>query len=245
MEAEKLKPKEQFRVIRDINNLENSQVPKMPLLIVFPDGTVGEAKTIRAAVALAVGKQYFDAEDGLDEWHSRLEASRRESMKAIQRNIYAAPYDERKGFIEYNYAADPEDPDYEIEAANPPIKIRIENERLFLLSLVKIRSIVILEREDSFMLRPDQQWEEEGPNQCCGRCIYESELDNDQKMLCPVYNGFMKEDEGESCSSFSINKGSIAEYEGGVYINIGEKYNIDELMEKIGQLWTLDREIIE
>ncbi|EOD01463.1 hypothetical protein [Caldisalinibacter kiritimatiensis] len=131
---------EQYRIIRDPNNIEETKAPRKPILVVLSNGVVGEASTIRGAEAIVIGTEYFDAEDALDEWHYRVEAARREAMKAIADDLYAVVYDERQGIIENNYGAEPGDPDYE-QPDKEPIKIRVDTEKTFLYSLAKIRAI--------------------------------------------------------------------------------------------------------
>lgn len=234
-----MKINNQLQVISDPYNPQEVKVPTMPLLIVLDNGLIAEARTMRGAVACVVGREYFDAEDSIDEWHYRVEASRKEAMKAIMRDIYAVTYDERKGVIECNYAADPDDEDYEIETLDPPLKIRVENDRLFLLSLMEIGSIRVLEREDSFLLRPNRAWEEHGPMQCCNKCIYKEDI-NDE-FICPVYNEKNNGNDGKSCSSFVIKDGNVKDAPGGSYIDIAVEYDLDELVSKVGQLWTIEK----
>lgn len=142
----------QSRIIRDTNDLGSNKVPKMPILVALNDGRVGEARTIRGAVSLVIGEQYYDSEDAAVEYAYRLEAARKESMKAIFRGINAVVYDKTVGVIPGNYAAEEEDPDY-IED-EPPIYIRIDTEELFLISFAAIGAIGLYEREDSYLLRP-------------------------------------------------------------------------------------------
>lgn len=234
-----MKAKEQFRIINDPKSPEHTQVPVMPLLVVFENEMVGEARTIRGAVALVVGNKYFDAEDAIDEWHERVEASRKEAMKAVAWDRYAVTYDKRKGVIDYNFAASPEDPDYEIETAAEPIKIRVDNERMFLLSLMQLGTITILEREDSYLLRHHDKWVSEGPQQRCGSCRYQT-IEMKGEFICPVYNEYKSLEDGKDCSSFGIRvDGSAAadDYKGGTYINLAEEYDLNELVNVVGQEW--------
>ena len=100
-------------IIHNPNDEGNTKVPTMPLLIVLGNGEIWEAKTIRGVAAIIMGNEYLDCEDGIDEWHMRVEASRKEAMKALVEGINAVVYYSRKGIIENNYAADADDPDYE------------------------------------------------------------------------------------------------------------------------------------
>ena len=80
-------------IIYDPENKDATKVPEMPLLIILDNGIIGEASSIRGALALIIGNDYLDAEDGVDEWHLRVEAARKESMKAIIRDANAVVYE--------------------------------------------------------------------------------------------------------------------------------------------------------
>jgi hypothetical protein len=159
---------DQLRIICNPDDPENTKVPVMPLIVVFPDGVIGEAGTIHGATALVVGNEYLDAEDADTEWHMRVGVARREAMLAAAYDIDAVVFDSRIGIIENNYAARPGDSDYGYEPDEPagePVKILVDDEKLFLLSLVKLGSIKVLERSDSYLLRPHQKEEECNPNE--------------------------------------------------------------------------------
>lgn len=216
-----MKIEEQYRIIRNPDNLEDTKVPKKPILVVLANGIVGEASTIRGAVAIVVGTEYFDAEDAIDEWHYRVEAARREAMKAIAANLYVVVYDERQGIIENNYAAVPGDPDYE-EPDEEAIKIRVDTEKAFLYSLAKIGAIRLLEREDSFLLKPDIDITEK----CCNICNFKTE--EGQMIFCEVYNELKGSEDGRYCTSFGKKETNIGEYIGGTYIDIVQEYDLDK-----------------
>lgn len=224
-----MKIKEQFRIIRDPNNPEETQAPKMPILVVLQDGTVGEASTIRGAVAIIAGNQYFDCEDALDEWNFRVEIARKETMKAIANDIYAITYSEKVGKIEENYAATPGDPDYEIDQDDPPIKIYVDTDRAFLLSLARLGAITILEREGSGLLT---NWSNH--TQRCGSCSYRVRRENGY--ICDVYNCPVEDEEGADCFSYYDNEIASGSDQGSIYINIAEEYNLDELIVKAARL---------
>lgn len=226
-----MKYSEQMRIVRDPKNLENVQVPKMPLLVILSDGTIGEACTLRAAVAIVVGSTYLDCESSQTEWHMRVEAARRECMKALSTNINAVVFDTRVGIIENNYAADLNDSDYilEPEDDSEEKRVYVDTERSFLLSLVKLGAITVLERSDSFMLRDHEQWklikDSSGVLKCCVRCIFLEE----EKNYCPVYNRNVIHTDGTDCTSYSVMlPGFVMEYNGGEYINLTEN-DIDKL----------------
>lgn len=215
---------QQYRIIRDPENLEQTKIPHMSILIVLPNGIVGEAKTIRGAVAIVIGSQYFDAEDAVDEWHYRVELARRECMMMMSEDIYTVVYDKRRGVISNNYAAAPGDPDYE-EPVGQPYKIRVDSERTFLYSLASLGIIRIMEREDSFLLKDYKPTGEK----CCNACIYKTE--EPTGLFCEVYNE--PPEDGKDCTSFGKIESNIEEYSGGTYIDIAQEYNLEQMLEKM------------
>lgn len=236
---------DQRRIIRNPDNHEETNIPKMPLVIALDNGVVGEATSIRGLMSIVLGDEYFDSEDSEIEWYHRLFASRKECMKAIGRDIFAQVYDSRKGIIKNNYAADPENPDYQVEPdEGESVKIRIENDRLFLLSLLKIGAFIILEREDSFQLRNHRDWKKfknKEKRQGCSGCLHRVIDHESSGLMCPVYNINVSNEKGYHCMSYTlpINREKSIEYEGGKYIDIAQAYDIDELMDQIGQEWIL------
>lgn len=240
---------DQRRIIRIPDIPEETRVPTMPLLVVLENGVVGEATTVRGIVSIIIGNEYLDIEDRTTEWHVRVETARREVMKALSRDINAVVYDKRVGVVENNYAAAPEDPDYDDDPDElAPFKVRVENDRLFILSLLQLGGMKVLERTDSYMLRPHKKWEEEklsnGALQCCGRCLHAE--DNENKIICPVYNLLNEKTDGSRCGSYTPKMTSDAkklEYTGGEYIDLAQEYDIDDLMSSVGQEWFLEHDL--
>lgn len=226
---------DQMRIIHDPNNPDLTQVPKMPLLII-QDGIVFEANSVRGAMAALVGPEYLDCESSETEWLVRVELARKESMKALARDIDTIVYDFREGIIKNNFAAKEGDPDYE-GTSEEDIQIRVEDDRLLLLSLVKIGAITILEREDSFLFRKHPKWElietSSGVLKNCGRCVnmdHDPVSDGDEG-YCPVYNKSVRRTDGKTCSSYGVDTGTRkGDKLGGIYIDISEESSIDELI---------------
>lgn len=216
---------EQRRIIYTPENEENTKVPVMPLIVMLEDGTMGEARSMRGAVTLIVGNEYLDSEDEITDWHLRVEAARRFEMNALKYNVESIVWDSRKGIIRDNYAVD-EDPDYEIEGE--PEKIRVDNERLLLLSLMKLGLIKVMEREDSYFLRPHDKWEQVSGIKCCGTCWHRKE--DNEKLICYVYNQVKDKTAGNDCSTYMFNAGEYKEYKGGTYIDLAAEYNIDDMI---------------
>lgn len=140
----------QSRIVRDINNLQDTKVPSMPILIVN-NGMILEASTIKGTMASIVGNEYYDAEDAEDEWHYRLESARKISMMENSKNIKICSDGQK---IKNNYAAAENDPDYEEDRSTSYV-IDIKDEKSFILSIIKLKidSIKILERDDSKILK--------------------------------------------------------------------------------------------
>ncbi|MTI53754.1 hypothetical protein [Geosporobacter ferrireducens] len=230
---------DQRRIIRDPDNPQETKIPSMPLVIALDNGIVGEATSIRGVMSFIIGAEYLDAEDGEIEWYHRLFMARKECMKALGREIHAVVYDCRKGIIANNYAADPEDPDYEVlPDEGESLKIRIENDRLFILSLLKIGTFILLEREDSYQLRPHPKWDairKDPTLQNCKSCLHP---ENGGK-LCPVYSEDIWPENGKRCGSYAFLCNEHDKTEKKEYIEIAKAYDMDELIEVVGQEWNL------
>lgn len=233
------------RIISDTKDPNNTKVPTLPLFVVFSDGKAIEAGTIRGAASIVIGDEYIDCEHADVEWHMRVETARREAMKALSRNINAVVYDSRIGIIPNNYSAKKDEQDYiyDSDDARLPEKIRIENDRLFLLSLIKIGAIYVFERDDSYFLREHKKWkairESGGSLQRCNKCLH-MQKDAEGNRVCPVYDRYINETDGWDCSGFSIMiPGFQYERIGGAYIDLSREYDIDQLMANVGQEWML------
>jgi len=227
---------DQMRIIHHPKDPEGAQVPKMPLLIV-QDGIITEANSIRGAMAALAGGEYLDCESSETEWLVRVEVARRESMKALARDVDTVVYDLREGVIKNNFAAQNGDPDYE-GTSERAIKLRVEDDRLLLLSLVKIGAITILEREDSFLFRRHLKWnliaDSTGVLKNCGRCLnMDPDPGSDREQgYCPVYNKSVISSDGKTCSSFGIDTYTRREnLTGGQYVDIAQETDVDEMIE--------------
>jgi hypothetical protein len=194
-----------YRIICDLKSNEVESA-KLPLIIAF-DGIVGESKSIRGLTSILI-KEYADAEDEIDDWQLRVNFARTECMKAVLNGKDVVVYDRTKGIIKNNYAAAEGDSDYEYDDdfnEETVAKIYVDNERDFLLSLVKIGSIVILEREDSNQFKDDKEVT------YCKDCIHNTNA------ICNVYKSKI-EDLNNTCVSGT--KSNVSEYQGGIYNNV-------------------------
>ncbi|MTI67828.1 MAG: hypothetical protein FH753_14680 [Firmicutes bacterium] len=225
----------EINIIGNPNFPEDTKDPTLPLVVVLRDGKVGGTDSIKGAVSLIVGKDYLKSKDETANWYKRLFVARKESMAAIGRGIYAEVYDKRKGVIRNNYAVKPNDPDYEMEEdAGESEKIRIENGKSFLLSLANIKAIALLEREDSFQLRPHKIWDEINSGKRekqCKKCLHKYENLKTSSTMCNVFLDKVKNLDSKSCSSFTfIPEGYTLNIHGVKYVNLYEKYDVDDLM---------------
>ncbi|MDT8718280.1 hypothetical protein IAI10_16555 [Clostridium sp. 19966] len=133
------------------------KVPKLPLLIALDNGSIGEAASLKDAVIFIIGDEYLDAEDPEDEYAYRLEHARKEAMRLLERNLNIKVSDGVMGTIQENYAAAPEDPDYQEDTDEPSLELYIRSEKTFLLSLVKINALSIFERIDSNLIKGTEE----------------------------------------------------------------------------------------
>ena len=204
----------------------------MPLQITIQEsGMIWEAKTIRGAVSAIIGDEYLSAKDVDAEWELRLAAAKKLAAQAKKNGCKVEIYDCRKGILGDDKEAS--------EDLSNKIRIRVENDRVFLLSLVKAGIIKIAERKDTYFLRYHQKWgvleNSGGALQCCSNCLHRI---YDKNIVCPVYNTEKEQNDGTDCNSYTIYPGSYEdEYQGGTYIDILNDNTVDELIEKVGQLW--------
>ncbi|WP_027633452.1 hypothetical protein [Clostridium hydrogeniformans] len=176
------------------------KIAKLPLLIGF-DGMVGESDSIRGLLNILI-KEYSDAEDENDDWHLRVKLARSECMKALAYGIDAVVYDEEFGIIKNNYAADISDSDYEVDnEVDNILKIYINDEKKFLLSLIELGVIKILERDDSFYFKSDNKV-------LCEECNHR--LNN----VCGIYKSKILDMNGYCASGTNSN---LNEREDGKY----------------------------
>ncbi len=210
-------------------------VPKMPILISTGDGYIWETDSIRGAASIIIGDSYLECESENTEWYKRLESARKQSMFAIGRDIFAKVYDERHGILSANYAVSDEDPDYmDDKDLGEPMLIRIDNDKLFLLSLVSIGAIEIYEREDSYQLRPfNYNHSNNCENKDCSSCLHKGEVVKDGSIYCPIYRSLKDIQEGSSCSSYVSETSNKTKYEGGEYICLSAEYDIESLMQDL------------
>jgi hypothetical protein len=224
---------DQIKMIHRPKDESKKKVPDMPLLVALSDGTIYETNSVRGVVSSVVGMEYLDVEYPETEWHVRVETARRESVLAYVNGINSVVYDSRKGIIINNYAAQPDDPDYEDDdnVIDMPVRLFVDNDRLFILSFMKIGAIKVLERTNSYILRSHPKWEE-CKVQSCSSCLHKTE--GKQGFICPVYSSIISDnDYGPSCCSFNVHTGEETT-KSTVYIDLVREYDIDETI----SFWT-------
>ncbi|NLD47604.1 MAG: hypothetical protein GX660_10460, partial [Clostridiaceae bacterium] len=226
---------EHKRLIFDPKDTSTKREVKMPLQITIQEsGMIWEAKTIRGAAAAIIGDEYLSAKDIGAEWDLRLAAAKKLAAQAKKNGCKVEIYDCRKGVLSDEKEAS--------EELSNKIRIRVENDRVFLLSLVKAGIIKISERKDTYFLRYHQKWgvleNSAGALQCCSNCLHRI---YDKNIVCPVYNTEKEQNDGTDCNSYTVYPGSyVDEYQGGTYLDILKDNTVDELIEKVGQLWMVD-----
>jgi hypothetical protein len=138
-----------YRKIREKNDNENAQSPVMPLLIMLPDNTIFESDSITGLVGSILGNDYINTNEN-NKCLMRIKLARRESISALQYGLNTIITNGKK-IIKNNYAASDEDEDYEYtnDEKNESIVIRIDNEKDFILSLIKIETIRVFEKVNS------------------------------------------------------------------------------------------------
>lgn len=142
--------------------IKNFIKPSKKLVMAMPGEIVGESNSIRGLICLLI-PQYADAEDELDDWHMRLKYARAEAMRSLEKDIDVIVYDESKGsVISNNYGVSEDDPDYVYDVAeNKDVeRIDIGTEEAFILSLIKLKSIAVMERADSSIFNKSEYIEE-------------------------------------------------------------------------------------
>jgi hypothetical protein len=137
-----------YKILR-IPDVDTNKSPTLPLLIIFYDGSVFESDSIESIISILIKDDYSKL-DSKNKYIKKIEVARKEAMYALQDNLNVLVTDGKK-IIKNNYAADPNDSDYkysENELKNAKY-IRIDDDKKFIESLVKIKSFRILERADS------------------------------------------------------------------------------------------------
>lgn len=173
------------------NKIEGiSQGASLPFVISF-NGKVGEADSLRELISFLI-PEYIDAEDIHDEYLLRIKYARKEAMAALKNDIDVVLYDSKKGVLSNNYAAAIDDDDYEM-TDEEEIKIYIDTEKDFLLSLAELGVIRVLFRDDVDRAK-------------CIECAHREES------LCTLYKNNIKELSG-SCESGIKNKSETHGFE--------------------------------
>ncbi|MCL2354486.1 MAG: hypothetical protein FWC68_01075 [Oscillospiraceae bacterium] len=122
----------------------------LPLIIIF-NRNMWEVSNLEYVVSVIIGGNYIN-ETEENKWISRVERARIEKLFRIGDNQYIDIIDENSGKVKLNYYDDKEDLDYEnIEELNnaPKKHIDVSDDKKFTLSMARIGTIMLLERNNS------------------------------------------------------------------------------------------------
>lgn len=131
---------------------ENVEIPKLPFIVVV-NGVAYETDCVLGIMCIVVDNKYQDNEDINDGWLFRVQYGRKVAMEMLLRGLDVVVYDDDKGIIKNNYAANENDEDYEDESPENAYKLNITTEKQFLKCLADLGIITIMEREDSKVFR--------------------------------------------------------------------------------------------
>ncbi|MGE5473894.1 MAG: hypothetical protein ACM3UU_06700 [Ignavibacteriales bacterium] len=138
----------------DINQVKDAVTPSKPLLII-KEQTVWEASNEEDAVSIVMGEQYLMLNDK-EKWKERVQRARMEVLMGIGRNQNLQVMHSKLGVIKLNYA-NKQSEDLEELKEKEKINIMIDNDKVFLLSFVKIGALVILENTNSRIFQKEVQ----------------------------------------------------------------------------------------
>jgi hypothetical protein len=138
-----------YRIIRENGDNKNSKKPVMPILMVLSNNSIIESDSITGLVAALMGDDYVNANEN-NKCLMRIKLARRESMAALRFGISSVVVNDKE-IIKNNYGVKDDDKDYKFtdEEMKNVVRIRIDNEKDFIVSLVSLGSIGVLERENS------------------------------------------------------------------------------------------------
>ena len=137
----------------DIGQNEQPIMPTKPLLII-KDQTVWEAESVEDAITIVLGEKYLLL-DEKEKWNERAQRARMEVLMGLGRNQNLQVMHSKLGVIRLNYASE-QDEEFESFKGNK-IDIMIDNDKAFLLSLVRIGVLVILENVNSSIFQENIQ----------------------------------------------------------------------------------------
>ncbi|MTI71917.1 MAG: hypothetical protein FH751_16850 [Firmicutes bacterium] len=134
---------------------ELKKIPTLPLVLICNDGSIIETDKVKGAVSIFTGKDYIKINNKDEGWYQRLFAAN--NLVKKEKDINIEIFDKRKGIIDNNFVIAPKESKYLLKSNTKSLKIRIDNDKLFLLSLLKMRTFSLLEREDSFIFKKSKK----------------------------------------------------------------------------------------
>lgn len=134
-----------IKIIKDSKGYQ-LQEPEQKFVLQLIDESMYEVENFREATAVIVGADYLDCETAETEWLMRLDVAKKIGLFIIsnEEDTEIIVYDERIGKIPYSYTTP--NPNYDLP--KDPELIRIENDKTFILTLIKIRYIKLFEKTD-------------------------------------------------------------------------------------------------
>lgn len=224
----------------------SGEAPGMPLAVDLGDGEhVAEADSPAGAVAALVAgsgcKGYEELDDAVTAWHARRLHAERLALEAVGSGRHIAVEDRRGG--RPGPAFDPaeqarkeaeeegDDPEAAVAEMFPPGTprevIRIDDDRAFLASLLRLGLIGLREREDCRIMRPSPEWEALLPHggASCRMCLYRDGRECVQfgidLAVAPLPQG------GSECGNFAPRRmspfGGLGRVEGAGYADLASE----------------------
>ncbi|MTI65548.1 MAG: hypothetical protein FH753_03005 [Firmicutes bacterium] len=135
---------------------ELKKIPTLPLVLICDDGKIFETDKVKGAVSIFTGRDYIKIDNKDERWYKRLFAANN-LVKKEKEEINIEIFDKRKGVIDNNFVIAPKESKYLLKSNTNSLKLRIDNDKLFLLSLLKMRTFSLLEREDSFIFKQQKK----------------------------------------------------------------------------------------
>jgi len=133
----------------DIGHNENRVMPTKPLLII-KDQTVWEAESVEDAITIVLEEKYLLL-DEKEKWNERVQLARMEVLMGVGRNQNLQVMHSKLGVIRLNYTREQDEEIGSFKGIKT--NIMIDNDKVFLLSLVRIGVLVILENANSSILQ--------------------------------------------------------------------------------------------
>lgn len=239
----------------------SGEAPGMPLVVGLRDGEhVAEADSPAGAVAAiaegsGVAKGYEELDDAVTAWHVRRRHAERLSVALAGRGRYIAVEDQHKE--RFGPVFDPaeqvrkeaedegNDPDAAVAEIFPPGTerevVRIDGDRIFLATLLRLKLIDLLERKDCRIMRPSSEWDALLPHKgaSCRMCLYRDGHECVQFGIdlsaAPLPEG------GAECGNFAPRRmapfGGLGRVEGAEYADLASESLVVQFGDGKWEVW--------